>query len=130
MDDTTFGSPFTQSDTRPPLRRVSGPIGGVTAGIARTFGVPVMGVRLVWAGLAFFAGPIAVIAYLLAWMMIPVDESLPISDQPASVPRPLLYIVGAIVAIQVVSGVIGSMPMGWIAVAAVAAWWFFFRNND
>lgn len=69
-------------------------IGGVCAGIAEYFGVDPTVVRLAWAALIFLAGT-GVVAYLIAWLVIPnepeFDSGHPVySDrhaQPAVMPR-------------------------------------------
>jgi len=129
MQDTSFSTDrYTNSNSRPALRRTTGPIGGVAAGLARTFNLPATGVRMALAAGVLFSGGALVVAYLVAWMLIPVDDMLLESEKPASVPTTLLAIVAGIIAIQVVFGIITNLPLGWLALGGLAAWWYMRRN--
>jgi phage shock protein PspC (stress-responsive transcriptional regulator) len=83
--------------TRPPrlLRsRENRIIGGVCAGIARRLGVDSAVVRLVAVALTFVSGGGAVLAYLLAWILMPQDSAdavvapPPVSTAPQSASAP------------------------------------------
>lgn len=50
-------------------------IAGVCAGFARYLGVDVTLVRLVWLVMAFTGG-IGIIAYIAAWIVMPVEDTL------------------------------------------------------
>lgn len=72
-------------------RRVARPhsdrkIGGVCAGLARYFDLDVTAVRLIWVVLSIYPGAIilGVIAYAIAWFIIPAEPQLPM--QPATQP--------------------------------------------
>ena len=62
-------------------------IAGICGGMAEYFGVDATAVRLVWVILSIFCGVIigGVIAYLLAWLIIPSDTTSSIST---AVPAP------------------------------------------
>ncbi len=60
-------------------------IAGVCAGFARYFGVDVTIVRVIWLILIFFPLPLGLIAYVIAWIVMPRDPvSLP-AREPAAV---------------------------------------------
>ena len=46
-------------------------LAGVCAGIARYFGLDVTLVRVIWAVLAVITGGAGILAYLVAWILIP-----------------------------------------------------------
>ena len=48
-------------------------VAGVCAGFARYFGVDVTLVRIIWLVLIFWPVPIGVVAYLIAWIVMPRD---------------------------------------------------------
>lgn len=131
MNDTTFTSTHHSnkvSGTRPPLRRTTGPVGGVAAGLAHTFNVPATGMRMALAAATIFTGGAIVLAYIVAWMLIPVDDMLLESEKPASVPGALLAIIAALIAIQIVFGLITNLPLGWMAVGALGLWFYLRRK--
>ena len=77
--------------TEPLSRRVVRPhadrkIAGVCAGLARYFDLDVTAVRLIWVVLSIYPGAIilGVIAYAIAWFVIPAEPHLPM--QPATLP--------------------------------------------
>lgn len=130
MNDTTFSSAHphgTSSSDRPPLRRTTGPIGGVASGLAHTFNVPVMGVRAALLAGALFAGGAVVLGYIVAWLLVPVDDTLLESEKPASAPGMLLAVVAAVITIQILFGLLTSLPIGLIAIGAIATWWLMRR---
>ena len=74
-----------------PGRRVVRPAGerkiaGVCAGLAAYFGVDVTAVRLTWVVLSIYPGAIilGIIAYAIAWFIIPAEPHLPM--QPVTQP--------------------------------------------
>jgi len=75
------GNPTTQNvytAPAPAYPRLSRPaydkkIAGVCAGFARYFGVDVTLVRVLWLVLIFWPIPIGLIAYLIAWIVMPRD---------------------------------------------------------
>jgi len=74
-----------------PGRRVVRPAGerkiaGVCAGLAAYFGVDVTAVRLTWVVLSIYPGAIilGIIAYAIAWFIIPADPLVPM--EPATAP--------------------------------------------
>src|SRR2546430_10523884 len=48
-------------------------IAGVCAGFARYFGVDVTLVRVIWLVLVFWPLPVGLIAYIIAWIVMPRD---------------------------------------------------------
>ena len=61
-------------------------IAGVCSGLARYFDLDVTAVRLIWVVLSIYPGAIilGVIAYAIAWFIIPAEPHLPM--QPATQP--------------------------------------------
>lgn len=55
-------------------------IAGVAGGLAEYFDVDVVLVRLLWV-LAVFAGGGGVIAYIIAWIIIPEEKKLPVKSE-------------------------------------------------
>jgi len=125
MQDTSTAS---RTSTHQPLRRSHGPVGGVLSGIGNKVGVDANLLRIATVLAAIISGPLVLVAYLAAWMLIPVDERLPANQRPTSAPRALIYVVGAIIAIQFVFGVLTSLPIGWMLLAGVAIYWFFIKD--
>lgn len=129
MQDTyTSSSSTSTSSTRRPLRRSNGPVGGVLSGLGNKIGVDANLLRVATVLGALVSGPLVLIAYLAAWMFVPVDETLPASQRPSSAPRTLLYIVGAIIAIQFAFGVVTNLPIGWMIIAGIGVYWFFVKD--
>ena len=61
------------SDPANPLRRSrDGMVAGVCSGIARTFGLDVTLIRVVWVLLVLFFGT-GILAYLICWVVIPKE---------------------------------------------------------
>lgn len=56
-------------------------IGGVAGGLAEYFEVDVVLVRLLWV-LAAFVGGGGVLAYIIAWVIIPEEKTLPSKPKP------------------------------------------------
>ena len=50
-------------------------IAGVCAGVARYLDVDVTVVRLIWLTLAFVPLPVGLIAYLIAWIVVPKEPA-------------------------------------------------------
>ncbi len=48
-------------------------LAGVCAGFADYFGLDVTLVRLIWVGLSIMPPSIGIIAYIIAWIILPVD---------------------------------------------------------
>src|SRR5207247_460732 len=69
-------TPTAASRQREPLRRDTSHrvIGGVSAGVGRHLGVDPLVVRIAFVAAAA-AGGIGVVLYLLAWALMPADES-------------------------------------------------------
>lgn len=65
-------------------------VGGVAAGLAEYLDVDATLVRVVWA-LAFFAGGIGFIAYLVCWIVFPEDTSLKESAPDGSEKEDVLH---------------------------------------
>lgn len=64
-----------------------GRIAGVCAGLAAYLGIEVTLVRLAWVILSIFPGALigGIVAYLVAWLIMPVGDAI-----PGSIPRPRL----------------------------------------
>lgn len=75
------------------FRRSDGPVGGVAAGLAHTFGIEAGYLRLAFAVAAIVMGPIAVAAYVGLWYLMPVDQSVPLEHRPDSPPIALVIIL-------------------------------------
>lgn len=119
---------YSDPATHQPFRRSKGPVGGVLAGLGRTLGVNANLLRLGIAAAAFVFGPFVLLTYLIAWTLVPVDDSLLISERPASAPKVLIGIVAAIIAIQFVFNLVTSLPFGWMVVGGAALYWFFIKD--
>jgi phage shock protein C len=72
-----------------PARRVVRSLGdrkiaGVCAGLAKYFDLDVTAVRLIWIVLSIYPGAIilGIIAYAIAWFIIPAEPSLPLEHAP------------------------------------------------
>lgn len=76
---------------RPPLSRSRRDrvLGGVCAGIAEHLGVDVLMIRLVVLALVVFSGGTAVLAYLIAWILIPPATEATASSPPSQQRPPL-----------------------------------------
>lgn len=62
---------------RPMFRpRADRKIGGVAAGMARYFETDVAIMRVIWAVLIVFTLPLGLLAYIFAWIIIPVKKFL------------------------------------------------------
>lgn len=71
----------------PELRRpvIGKKIAGVCAGFARYFDVDVVLVRILWLVLIFWPIPIGLIAYVIAWIVMPRDPlPFPAAAHPAN----------------------------------------------
>ena len=77
---------------------------------------------------ALVAGPLVLIGYLAAWVLVPVDQTLPAGQRPSSAPRALMYLVAAIVAIQIAFGLVTNLPIGWMLLTGIAVYWFFVKD--
>ena len=87
---TGVGSPFPAGQ---PARRLTlstrdKKIAGVCAGFAQYFDVDVTLMRIIWLVLVFVPPGIGLIGYLLAWLVMPKDESSAVtSSEPSAVTR-------------------------------------------
>ena len=87
---TGVGSPFP---VRLPARRLAlstkdKKIAGVCAGFAQYFDVDVTLMRIIWLVLVFVPPGVGLIGYLLAWLVMPKDESRAVtSSEPSAVTR-------------------------------------------
>lgn len=131
MQDTTYSSsPYTTS-TAPnaPLRRLAGPVGGVAAGLAHRFELNPTLVRIGIATATVMTGPVALVAYLVAWMVMPIDPSVPVSDRPSKVPPMLIGAVALLLGLGLVIDIVTAIPTSVIVVGAIAAWYFWNKNR-
>jgi phage shock protein C len=62
-------------------------IAGVCAGFAEYFDLDVTIVRVVWLIVAFFGGG-GVLAYIIAWIVIPEEPELVPASSPVTTPQP------------------------------------------
>lgn len=85
MDDTT-----PTRDVRPALRRSDERVlGGVCAGLAERLGVDPLFVRLATVLAGLVSGGLTVVAYLVAWVLIPPRNAVTSAPAaPARAPRP------------------------------------------
>src|SRR5437870_4122564 len=73
---TGVGSPWPNRAARQPLTlSTRNKIAGVCAGFANYFDVDVTLVRIIWLILVFVPPGAGLIGYLLAWLLMPKDES-------------------------------------------------------
>jgi len=73
---------------RPPKGSPDRKIAGVCAGFAQYFDIDVTIVRVVWLLVALFGGG-GVLAYIIAWIIMP--EAAPVTMVPATAPMPQPY---------------------------------------
>ena len=78
-----MGSPWPALPRRLTLSTREKKIGGVCAGFANYFDVDVTLVRIIWLVLAIAPPAVGLIAYLLAWLVMPRDL-----DATNAVPEP------------------------------------------
>jgi len=78
MIDADMGATQTAAPRREPLRRDHAHrlVGGVCAGIGRHLGIDPLIVRIVFVAAAT-AGGVGILIYGLAWVLVPVDDSVP-----------------------------------------------------
>jgi phage shock protein C len=67
--------------------RVDRKFGGVCAAFARYFDMDVAVVRILWVLAAIFTVPFAIVAYFVAWVIIPEEPEYMLVPQPTSVPQ-------------------------------------------
>ena len=63
-------------------------IAGVCSGLARYFDVDVTLIRLAVATGIVLSGGLGLLAYIVAWIIMPVDRGAPVSRSQASAPAP------------------------------------------
>jgi signal transduction histidine kinase len=78
MIDGDMGATQTAAPRREPLRRDHAHrlVGGVCAGIGRHLGIDPLIVRIVFVAAAT-AGGVGILLYALAWVLVPIDDSVP-----------------------------------------------------
>jgi phage shock protein C len=87
---TTNNAPSVQPYPKLSRPRDDRKIAGVCAGFARYLGVDVTLVRLIFLVLAIVPPTIGLIAYIVAWIVMPNDPlRLPAATQPASASGPV-----------------------------------------
>lgn len=70
------------------LSRADKKIAGVCAGFAHYFDLDVTLMRIIWLVLVFVPPGIGLIGYLLAWLIMPKEQSVPVSvAQPFEAPQ-------------------------------------------
>ena len=62
-------------------------IGGVCAGIGNYFNIDPVLIRLIWLVL-FLAGGVGLVAYIVAWIIVPLEESTPRDNPPVVTENP------------------------------------------
>src|ERR1035438_6390840 len=67
--------------------RINRKIAGVCAGFAEYFDLDVTVVRVVWLIVAFFGGG-GVLAYIIAWIVMPEEPEYVVAAQPVAPPHP------------------------------------------
>jgi phage shock protein C len=77
-------NPAQQTQKRLYRSRTDRMLGGVAGGLGRYFGVDPVLVRLAWVALAFSG--IGVLAYIVAWIIVPEEPIGEITEQPADPP--------------------------------------------
>lgn len=125
MTNTTF----TSDSTRPPLQRVGGPIAGVAGGLARHFGIDDTAMRLIFGLGLLFSGPVVLVAYLVAWVLMPVDPAVPESERTGRMGPILVGGVALIFGFGVLASILDAVAGGWLLLGAVAIWWLWHKNQ-
>ncbi len=111
------------------FQRHNGPIGGVAAGLGRTFGVNASFIRLAIVLATVLSGPTVLAIYVALWYAMPVDQSVPVADRPESPPILLVILLALFFGVgyffDFVFGLatfIGSISLvGWVLMAALVA---------
>jgi signal transduction histidine kinase len=112
-----MASAQTMTSTQRPLRRYPdrGLVGGVCAGLADHFGVPVLVVRLLTATLVAVGG-IGVAIYAIAWALIPVaPESEGLGRRPGALREALLIVLA-------VAGLLVGLRLLGLGLAGAVIW--------
>jgi signal transduction histidine kinase len=112
-----MASAQTATDTQPALRRYPdrGLLGGVCAGLADHFGVPVLAVRLLTAMLIAVGG-IGVAIYAIAWALVPVAaESEGLGRRPGAWREAVLIVL-------VVAGLLVGLRLLGLGLAGAVIW--------
>ena len=58
-------------------------VGGVCAGLANYTGMDVTLMRVIWAVVTIITGGAGLLAYLVAWILIPDESKVPPAERPA-----------------------------------------------
>lgn len=104
-------------------------IGGVASGLARTFNVDENAVRIVMAVALVVAAPVTVVAYLVMWMVVPIDPLVPVADRPSSAPAILVGAVAIIIGLGLAIEIFSSVSFTWIIIGGFVAYHLWNRNN-
>lgn len=59
-------------------------VAGICAGVARYFGIDVTVVRVIVAVVCIITGGAGILAYLVAWVIIPEEDGTPIAESSAN----------------------------------------------
>jgi phage shock protein PspC (stress-responsive transcriptional regulator) len=103
VDNGIMSNPvFSSSRRTAPFRRLGGPLGGVAAGVANTFGVSTALVRLGLVLATLIFGVPIVVAYVALWYLLPVDRSVPVDQRPDRPPLMLVIILALIIGLGAV----------------------------
>ena len=70
-------------------------IGGVCAGVARYLGVPPIWVRIGWVASLLFLGPLPLVLYVAAVVLLPLDKEEPVAPPKREVGGWVLIAAGA-----------------------------------
>src|SRR5262245_27999070 len=85
---TGIGSPWPAGPRRLMLSSGEKKIGGVCAGFANYFDVDVTFIRIIWLVLSIAPPGVGLIAYLLAWLVMPKDQDATATvSEPSTVTR-------------------------------------------
>ncbi len=126
-DPTAPDAPPPQG-ARPPLVRSRSDrvVGGVCAGVARTFGVDPLVVRIATVGLALLAG-LGALLYLGALLLMPDEGGEAIGDRSrllTAVGVLALVAAGGVLLSGAVLGSVGVLvPLALLALAGLGTWW-------
>lgn len=128
--DMTYTTTSAHTHTsRPPLQRVGGPIAGVAGGLARHFGIDETAMRLLLAVGLLVTGPVVLTAYLVAWVLLPVDPTVPESERTGRFGPILLGFIALFFGFGVLMDILSAVSGAWLVLGAAAIWWLWHKNR-
>ena len=125
MQNTTF----TSTTQRPAFRRQAGPIGGVAGGLAHTFDLDATAVRVALGVGLVFTGPVILVAYVLMWMLVPIDPLVPVADRPSSAPALLIGGIAVLIGLGIAIDILTAIPLSWIVIGGFVGYYFWSRDR-